>query len=297
MTSLLKAVTGDAAREHEQKMKELELAHARELKQMEIDSHVKLAHEDAKKAESEQQMARESHERQRQHSINKENHEMMQRPRSGIMQMAQAALKHQVDTSILQELEVQGFGHHFKATAFKCKKHEVEKMCQTALANLPPETAQAAATNASTASEIMDSQKDFVFAGGTRGQYNHFVIRRQDAVDGSDESAVALLVYGMSFDCGKVVEGFEETEEEVPIFEDIAVQHLQESHKEAAWFGTGASINKYTSRTERRVKEYKTKKTKTPVFKQTVMNAAKVQKVFDALEYRASQDAVQTLVV
>eukprot|EP00406_Dinophysis_acuminata_P005335 CAMPEP_0179222890 /NCGR_PEP_ID=MMETSP0797-20121207/6949_1 /TAXON_ID=47934 /ORGANISM="Dinophysis acuminata, Strain DAEP01" /LENGTH=260 /DNA_ID=CAMNT_0020929737 /DNA_START=26 /DNA_END=809 /DNA_ORIENTATION=+ len=260
MTSLLKAVTGDAAREHEQKMKELELAHARELKQMEIDSHVKLAHEDAKKAESEQQMARESHERQRQHSINKENHEI-------------------------------------QSNSLQMKKHEVEKMCQTALANLPPETAQAAATNASTASEIMDSQKDFVFAGGTRGQYNHFVIRRQDAVDGSDESAVALLVYGMSFDCGKVVEGFEETEEEVPIFEDIAVQHLQESHKEAAWFGTGASINKYTSRTERRVKEYKTKKTKTPVFKQTVMNAAKVQKVFDALEYRASQDAVQTLVV
>lgn len=268
LTSLFKAVSGDAKREHEKQMLEMQLEH----ETRKLDRH-------------ERQQA------------DAKNEVLMAQPRMGIMQVAQAVMdgKKQADLSVLSALEVKGVGRHFKTVALKCPKDQVRDLCLNALQQLPAATKEAIADSVMRASEIMEARKEFVFKGG-EGQYNCSIIRRQEAVNGSDEVAFAVLVYGMSFNCADVVEHFEEIEEEEPVYEDRTKEVLDSSSStEDGWFTKGKSTQKYKTVTDKVFVRTRKVTKKIPVFKEAILSAEKVHKVFEALERQASEDALKTL--
>jgi len=187
-----------------------------------------------------------------------------------------------VDTSILQELDAKGFQFFMDPIYFKPKSGHVHADTMAGLSKLPENMAKEVANILANSHEASGKKDIFTFHEG-KGEYAT-VIYKQSEFKG--QQAVAVLSYGMSFDCAKVVEGYKKVEEPVPIYEDV----IEKTVKETNFLGTeyeNVTVKKHVC-TEMRVNHI-------PVFREEVLNVEKMHRVMSALEFMAGQKLVQNL--
>lgn len=201
-------------------------------------------------------------------------------PRKDMLTYARGVNARDADSAILGTLEAKGFSFFTDPAHFETSLDNVEAATQSALQNLPKEMKVAVIRSLSVCSSTSFLKQLFTFENG-QGTFAKVMVR---CAETNGRKSIAVLPYGMSFECSKVVESYKTVETPVPIFDEEIVSVPSSTN----WFRTT-----YTTHKRRRLDHTAIVREQVPVFKQDVLSVEKLNQVMEALEIVASKKALE----
>lgn len=209
--------------------------------------------------------------------------ELLMKPRVDLLRTATTQVATlDPDSQVLKQLETVGFSYYMDPVFFKTDNQHVEQNVKDVLHAMPEKSRSAIARFLATSQDAYGKKVFFEFNDG-RGELTHLVYK---TVSRGGVKSIALLPYGTTFECSKVVEKFEEKTEAVPIYERVA----KEVKDSAGLFSTS-----YKTEWENQYVKTEYSVTKIPVFKQHVLDVDKQHAMMRALEFQAHQKALTYL--
>jgi len=270
--------------------------HEKEMKRMEVEKELEIARIQSRtEVKSKRAIVQERHKadnKRRKIELDNSRHQRetekleSEMPRREMIEYAERVSSHNVDTMILQTLEAKGFKSFLDAVVIKAKSSDVMDAAMSVLRDTPHEIRKDIAMQLQHCSEMRGVKDIFTFNNG-HGVQAKVLVKSKEV---GDSKSIALLAYGMSFECKKVVDHFKTLITTVPhpIYEDQAKSVLESK----GWFTD-------TYRTEKVRKlirtEVETKKEQIPVFKQDVLDIKMLTLVNEALEFEASKKALAVM--
>jgi len=206
----------------------------------------------------------------------------LQQPKQEMVEYATAASEVVVETTVLESLDSEGF-KFFAAPAYFCASIDrFETSARAALSELPTEMQEKVVTLLTESTQCQAQQKVFTFSEG-QGNFATVMYKMKES---KGQKACAVLPYGMTFDCARVVDHYQTIEIPVPIHNKVPRSVLAES---------GFFTNTYRTEMESVHVRTETRTESMPIFKPAVLSVDKLDKVMKALEYKASKKALANM--
>jgi len=185
----------------------------------------------------------------------------------------------EADRKILNSLNAVGFSHYISPVTFISNETHTKQLVKDKLREVPGDVADQVANFVATVDDGADMTEKYTYSNG-QGALTVVKYRVQTE---EGRKAVAMLVYGTTFDLAKVVEHYETQVVQHPVF-------AEQVHEVAGgWFSNGQRrVEKVMVGTTKEVR-------KIPVFKQGVMDMEKQNALKRALEHQANEQVVRVL--
>ncbi|CAE7246102.1 unnamed protein product [Symbiodinium sp. CCMP2592] len=208
----------------------------------------------------------------------------LKRPRVEMVQQAQSQVAHAPanEEDVLKELETNGFTFYSCPQYFVAEEGRVEQAANDALQQLPSNTRTTVARLMANTEESAGAQMIYEFKDG-QGELTKLVYKVSKT---GSKKAVAVMPFGASFQCAKVVKGHTTTKETVPVFADQPREQLAEK---------GFFTDTYKTVYERKQVGVKTVERMEPIFDEKVLSVDKQTEMMNALETRASRKVLKEI--
>jgi chemotaxis protein histidine kinase CheA len=291
-------------REEERKAREAKVQEEQALLEKRFEAEQKAQEEqrtrECREREAKKNEEQRSREAAEQKELQKEEERHLSKPATVMREHVEKQMQLlDADPEILKEMEVNGMSCYMAAESWVCGENELQERCLEALRDVPPEVVQSVAKSASMRSDTNIFRKRFEFGEGnaTTGHYFQLYLMKQ-SWPLTKKVSVAVMIWGMTFECNKVVEYFREVCSEIPIFDESTETDrvLTSTHVhgfcgkrvDEMWEAVPRTTKKFTGK-------YQMQREQIPIFKSNALDADKVNSIFKAMEYQACERALLTI--
>jgi len=213
--------------------------------------------------------------------------QILSRPRLEMVEHARQVCGREVDTSVLQTLNAKGFKFFVSPFTFNIPAEEhasIKRHLVSALGDLPENMKEEISSLLADVCDLRGVKTSFTFTDGV-GTYSKVVYKSAE-VDGV--KSVAVLPFGMHFECAKVLERTETTRTPFPVYEGV-LENVLDSE---TCFGLA---KQYHSVTRKKLVRFEYEETIRPIFKDHVMSVDLQNQAMDALEFLANKKVLESI--